>query len=207
MCFIRSLLLCAAVSYVFTLPSTALSASSFVVDQQNLVGTYSGGASSPDFVLGQSFTPALPGIDAIDLNISTLSFPSSMRIDLLDGLVGIDGLQGPVIGTTQTITITQTFKSTFRFLFANTVPVTPGNTYVMRFEPIGPNSNPQIQIHSDEGISPYPLGQALQRHLTPASIASRDFVFTEGVFGIPEPGCLLMAGLALLSLVAISGRA
>ena len=123
-----------------------------------------------------------------------------MRIALLDGLVGLDGLQGPVIGTTQTVTITDTSLHTFRFDFPATVPLTPGDTYVMRFEPIGANSNPQIEINTDFPPNPYAGGQALQLHLPPSDLSGRDFVFTEGLQQIPEPSSLLLLAIAISSL-------
>jgi hypothetical protein len=167
------------------------------VDQQNLVGHYFGGVSAPDFLLGQSFTPSLNGIDSIDLNISILAFPAQMRVALLDGLVGLDGLQAPVIGMTQTVTITETSLREFRFDFPVTVALTPGNPYVMRFEPIGANSNPQIEINTGYPPNPYPGGQALQLHLPPSSLLDRDFVFAEGLNQIPEPSSLLLLAIAV----------
>ena len=50
------------------------------IDQQNLVGRAFGGASAPDFLLGQSFTPSLDGIDSIELNISILAFPAQCAL-------------------------------------------------------------------------------------------------------------------------------
>ena len=167
------------------------------IDQQNLVGSAFGGASAPDFLLGQSFTPSRNGIDSIELNISILAFPAQMRIALLDGVVGLDGLQGPVIGTTETLTITETSLHKFRFDFPTTVPLTPGNRYVMRFEPIGANSNPQIEINTGFPPNPYPGGQTLQSHLPTSSFADRDFVFAEGLFQIPEPSSLLLLAIAV----------
>jgi hypothetical protein len=177
--------------------ANAAAAPILFIDQQNLVGSAFGGASAPDFLLGQSFTPSRNGIDSIELNISILAFPAQMRIALLNGVVGLDGLQGPVIGTTQTLTITETSLHKFRFDFPTTVPLTPGDTYVMRFEPIGANSNPQIEINTGFPPNPYPGGQALQLHLPPNSLTDRDFVFTEGLNQIPEPSSLLLLAIAV----------
>jgi hypothetical protein len=164
------------------------------IDQRNSSGLAFGGASSPDFLLGQSFIPSGRGIDAIELNVHILSNPAQMRIALLDGLIGADGLQGPVLGITETLTISQRFPQLFHFHFSETIPLTPDNTYVMRFEPIGPNSNPQIEISLDPfpPIDRYPRGQALQLHIPKELFAHRDFVFTEGLHAIPEPATLVL---------------
>ncbi len=164
------------------------------IDQRNSSGLAFGGASRPDFLLGQSFIPSAGGIDAIELNVHILVNPAQMRIGLLDGLVGADGLQGPVLSITETLTINERFPQSFHFHFPETIPLTPGNTYVMRFEPIGPNSNPQIEISLDPfpPIDRYPRGQALQFHIPKEMFAYRDFVFTEGLHAIPEPATLIL---------------
>lgn len=160
-----------------------------MVDQHSVAGTAFGGASVPDFLLGQSFTPSLSGIDAIDLRASILSQPAPMRIALLDGIVGLDGLQAPVLGVTQTVTVTGTSLQTYHFEFPATIPLVPDRPYVMRFEPIGASSNPQIELSVDRvpPIDAYVRGQALQGNLPLVHLAFRDFVFAEGLHTIPEP--------------------
>jgi hypothetical protein len=175
------------------------------IDQQNTVGNATGGASSPNFLLGQTFTPKFNRIDAIDLRVAILAFPAQMRVTLLDGVVGIDGLQGAVLGTTSSSTITSTTRQNFRFTFPAPITLIPGNVYAMRFDPFGIDSNPQIEISSAGTPNPYSGGQALQLNIPLASLSDRDFVFAEGML-IPEPSAILLLAIAAIVGVVVRWR-
>src|SRR5262245_15504427 len=184
----------AATCVLVVMATDVLSAPFVTLDQKSQVGAALSGASSPDFLIGQSFIPSLNGIDAIELSASILAQPASMRIALLDGVVGVDGLGGAVLGLTRTVTITGTSVQKYHFDFPSTIPLTPGKSYVMRFEPLGPNSNPQIAISVNvfPPIDRYPRGQALQLNLPLDQLAQRDYVFVEGLHTVPEPSACVL---------------
>ena len=74
-----------------------------VIDQQNTIATnrfFSG-----QNIIGQSFVPTLPGIDAIEFNLGSNTFGSSIYINVRDGLAGPDGLSGPILGTSNTLVL------------------------------------------------------------------------------------------------------
>jgi hypothetical protein len=171
----------------------------FVIDQQNTISNNEGGLSSPAFVMGQSFIPTLSGIKAIEINARTLFGSSPMRIDLLNGVVGMDGLRGPILASTPTIEINETVRRAFRFEFADTVPLVPGNTYVMRFVPVGDGSNPQLEVWSGNA-SVYAGGQLFQLGLPPDFTQDRDFVFAEGIY-VAEPGTAAIAVICCVPII------
>jgi len=157
-----------------------------VIDQQNtgqITGT-NGGTS-----FGQSFTPTLSGIDYIEVLMGGSG--DIVTVDILDGIIGFDGLGGPVIGTSNpTLVNTIITQEIIPFDFPSTVSLTPGNTYVFRLQTPG----------GIEGVSwtddSYIGGQYLaENYATTSYVQGHDLLFEEGMMvstaqPVPAPSAL-----------------
>ncbi len=170
------------------------------VDQQNqgIVAGTNGGAS-----FGQSFTPTLPAIDAIEFLMAGLG--QAVVVNILDGLLGADGLGGPVIATSHPVTVfTLNGQQTIHFDFPTRVALTPGQTYVAQlFTPGG------IEGVSWTAGDTYTGGQFLQEGLAPSNLAAQDLIFIEGMnqpITTPESDWLFSLGLLGVGLVARHNR-
>jgi hypothetical protein len=162
-----------------------------IIDQQNLaapIGTNGG------VIFGQSFTPTLSGIDAIEFLMAGDN--DVVVVQILDGVVGFDGLGGTVIATSNALVVTTPgFHQTIHFDFPTTVSLVPGQTYVARlFTPGG------IEGVSETGDL-YGGGQFLHEGIAVGSFpSSRDLIFTEGLHTVPEPTTLVLFGLGMAGL-------
>ncbi|MCO6441783.1 MAG: hypothetical protein J5I81_11985 [Nitrococcus mobilis] len=170
------------------------------VDQQNggIVAGTNGGAS-----FGQSFTPTLPAIDAIEFLMAGLG--QTVVVNILDGLAGADGLGGSVIATSDPVTVfTLSGQQNIHFDFPARVALTPGQIYVAQlFTPGG------IEGVSWTAGDAYTGGQFLQEGLAPSNLAGQDLIFIEGLthpITAPEPGWLFSLGLLGAGLAARRNR-
>ncbi|EAR20455.1 hypothetical protein [Nitrococcus mobilis] len=160
-----------------------------LVDRQNQ-GTVDGTNGGASF--GQSFTPTLPAIDAIEFFMAGLG--QTVMVNILDGLAGADGLGGPVIATSDPVTVfTLSGPQNIHFDFPARVALTPGQLYVAQlFTPGG-----------IEGVSwttgdAYGGGQFLQEGLASSDFVARDLIFAEGLtysLSLPESSWLFSLGL------------
>jgi hypothetical protein len=191
-------------SALFIAEAPSQGAPLFTIDQQNLVGGAFNRLNIPEnLIFGQSFTATRNGIDAVEMDLAALSTPNHMRIALLDGVVGADGMQGAVLERTAAVLITDTTLRRYHFDFPTTIPLIPGKTYVLSFE-LGQDI--QVPI-SDPPTNPYSGGQALTRLVPMSSIPNRDYVFFEGLHRIPEPGSVGLVFVALMCAgISISRR-
>ena len=188
-----------------------------VVDQQNNAsgGTLGTGVSNGGS-LGQSFTPALPSLNAVDLPLQTLNVSETLQLTLLQGA----GLGGTVLGTAAPLVLTQNFSraTTQEFTFAAPIVLTPGNVYTFKLTETAfvPFSG------SDFGFYPvvtqsdtYAGGQFFLPD--GSAFTGGDAVFAEGLtaagvgapaVGLPEPSAwaTLILGAGLLTLLGRARR-
>lgn len=154
--------------------------------------------------IGQSFTAEDSAVK-FGLYISPINptFPlSGLNFRLLSG----DGLGGGVL-LNQTLSPALGFDGYFEFDLS-TVALTLGNAYTVAVEV--PGMSPYWGANLNGGGNPYAGGRAYYNdpnNILPSAAAS-DFRFRvlPTITAIPEPGTLVIAGLALAGLVATRRR-
>jgi hypothetical protein len=178
---------------VLSLVSTASASSLAVIDQQNLINdarSFSGQSS-----IGQSFVPSLPAIEAIEFELGALTGGNHIFVNLRDGVFGATGLEGPILGRTNTLTIPSDAELAMRhFDFENRIALTPGNTYVA--EVVGDNGQYVGLSFNDR----YPPGESFK-----ITSPGWDLVFVEGLH-VPEPGTAILAAAAAMLASLACGR-
>ena len=159
----------------------------FIIDQQNTVG----GSSSGSTGAGQSFTPSLVGISSATFNLATPNTNDTFRLDLFNG----SGYGGTLLASSAPLTInTSATLQMIEFDFPSTVSLTPGNLYTLRVVlTAGPSYSADFS-----SSNPYAGGMAFGSSGIPAP--SNDFVFSEGMNGVPEPSTLAQFALCGIGL-------
>ena len=138
---------------------------------------------------GQQFRPTLAGVDFVELEIrnDNITEEASFAVILHEGTV-----TGPVLGTSQTVTIL--FPPNFtHFDFPSTVPLTPGNLYVLEVTQFG---QPRLGWGTPAlSNGAYTNGQATYR----GQLINSDLWFREGIVaaGLSIPQAPSNAGLTL----------
>lgn len=171
-------------------PQTAL-ASILTVDQQNTAA--SSGTCSTYWCgqLAQSFTPSLPGITWAEFTfVNSDELSMTIQLDVRAGSLG-----GITLGST-----TGTVPSSggvFHFDFASTIPLTPGQLYVL--VPVQFAGEAQAVVLT--GNSYFGGTAIIQNSVAPGN----DFWFREGV-SVPEPAPLLLLGAGAAALLLLRRR-
>jgi hypothetical protein len=176
---------CVLVTLCLASAQSTLAAPLFLIDQQNLVAPdSSGSAIAVGSSFGQGFTPALTGVDAVELLMRTSGTSSEVRVDLLagSGTVGV-----PLVSATRTIA--NTTNAVVHFDFPSRAALVPGNPYTLRF--VYAAGNAPLYVLDLSG-NPYPGGIAYDVNNMPRSAA--DFWFIEGLH-VPEPATWTLAAL------------
>jgi hypothetical protein len=172
-----------------------------VVDQQNPGPfTTTNGVSTP-FYFGQSFTPTLSGIDAIEFLLGGAN--ATVVVDILSSVSGADGLGGTVIATSNPVSYNvPSGQQVIHFDFASTVALTPGQTYVARLH----NLSGQLFVRHTQGNA-YTGGQFLHQGFAPSTFSGTDLVFREGLHAqlnpVPEPTTLALWGVGIAGTAAV----
>lgn len=162
----------------------------FIVDQSNVVGgSITTGVLTPGQNLGQSFTPALTGLDRFEIQGSSRGV-STVQFNLFRGLPG----SGAQIATSPTLIVTNSTLETIGFEFPATVALVPGDIYTATLVLIAGDS----YLLAFSSANPYPGGVAFNEFGLPRSTI--DWVFSEGIIAIPEPSTVLLLGFAAVGL-------
>jgi len=154
-----------------------------------------GGANMRNVQSAQSFTPALSSIGFVRFKMADVSWGNDRGATVLVNLRG-DAVSGPILSSTDAVTMADGFNGVVHFLFPSQVPLTPGTTYYL--EPIlGGGSDDwrlEIQEYAYPGGNPFRNGVA----------AGGDIWFREGIVAVPEPTSLLLTAAGLAA--AVAGR-
>ena len=169
-----------------------------VVDQQN-PGPFDISFSPPS-PMGQTFTASLAGVDAIEVDLRSAN---TVYVNLRDGLAGADGLTGPILATSNTVSYVIPTVQTVHFDFASTIPLIPGNTYVAELVSTLGADIDAVATTSNA----YTGGQSLMSGFASSSsfLLDRDLLFVEGLH-VPEPSTFVLAAFALLGVATLARR-
>lgn len=157
-----------------------------IVDQQNAgAGFFLGATVALNQGFGQSFTPALPAINAADFSLISGGSSSTIRLDIFSG----SGFGGSLIGSSNSITISGGSSQTYEFNFPMSIAIVPGNTYTFRLTLLSGST-----YSPENSTDTYAGGTAFSPDGLPGS--SVDLAFVEGL-AIPEPSTAWLLLLAL----------
>jgi hypothetical protein len=178
------------------LTSTLLAAAqgTFVYDQQSATdfGVPGGFVPvNPNQPAGQSFTPAMPAIGFVQLQLREVPPSLLLAATMVVRLWG-DALEGTLLGVTDPVHLPPDFYGITNFTFASPVSVVPGTTYYL--QPViisGGNDRWSLLV----GDYNYSGGVFFNRGVPNTN--DRDAWFREGIV-VPEPSTrlILILGLA-----------
>ena len=143
--------------------------------------------------VGQEFVPTLGGLDFVEAVFFAREgsdATATIQVFVRDG-----SITGPVVGFSIPVTfLASTLGSIHRFDFPSTVPLTPGQTYVMHLFQDTPQN---YSIGADTAMA-YTSGQMIRSGVP---FDGYDLWFREGVVVVPEPSSFALAflGVGLLS--------
>ena len=169
----------------------------FIFDQQSSTDETAPGVNLagarmpayPDSGTGQTFIPSLSSVSFVRLLLSDADTSDSIGAVVYLNLRS--GLDGPVLGTSSSITMLNRFNGAQTFYFPAPVTVTPGSTYY--FEAVEQTGGPWSAV---AGQYAYAGGTAF---LNGSPLGNQNFWFREGII-VPEPsslGFLVMGAGAL----------
>jgi hypothetical protein len=81
--------------------------------------------------VGQSFTPSLSTVGFVRLKLLDLT-PSNGSGATLAVNLRTNAINGPILGTSISVALTDNFSGSVNFLFASPIPVTSGVTYFLK---------------------------------------------------------------------------
>lgn len=173
----------------------SLGQGSLVYDQESSTDeTYVGGGVGIQSygTVGQSFTPSLTTVGFFRVRIWDIA-PGNATGATLIGTLRASAINGPVLGTSASLTLGDSFSGATNFVFATPVAVTPGVTYFFQVAAQS-GDNWGITLRSDSlGDVNYPGGTF---YGGPTSFPGNDLWFREGIV-VPEPSVCTLWGCSL----------
>jgi hypothetical protein len=197
----RCCYLCSSVAAF--LAASAAAQGTFIYDQQSSTDETpwpvgSGGLAMQEIPApwGQSFTPALGQVDFIRLLLYSHAPPGQSQTSVYINLRS-DSLTGPIIATTDSVSLQYPFTGPVNFFFPMSIPLAPGATYF--FDPHASGG----YMNLANGSYNYPGGYAYANGLP----LGGDDWFREGIV-VPEPSstALMVLAVAALTCRARPGR-
>ena len=156
-----------------------------VYDQESSIDeTYPVGGGGIQFwgTVGQSFVPSLSAVEFVRLRLYDIETGNSLGANVIVNLRS-DAINGTILGSSPVVSMTNGFRGSVNFVFANPIPVTPGTTYY--FETV-------VQSGDNWGITiignTYPPGSFYGGQF-PAT--GNDLWFREGII-VPEPSAMAL---------------
>ena len=156
---------------------------------------------------GQEFTPSLNGVDFVDVNLlpQATTNTGTFEIAIHQGVI-----TAPVLGLSdQVLRSGGAAGNDVHFTFSSTIPLTPGDIYVLEVIQVAGNSGWAVEIPGSAVVNGqtidmnYPGGQLIYGGVPQAT---EDMIFQEGIF-VPEPGLLSLGLLAVLAFGRSTTRA
>ncbi len=142
--------------------------------------------------VGQEFRPSLNALNFVDLMLWDFYGPQGYQYGGLKVYIHQSTIDGPIIGSSSTLTLPFTYEGEGRFTFPALVPLIPGETYVL-----------QVRVVSGGdwgvGFSGAPVYAGGRVILQGMPIEEDDLFFREGLIDVPEPGCFRSFVLALIT--------
>jgi len=137
--------------------------------------------------VGQSFTPSLSGVGFFRVKVYDAAPRNALGATLV-GTLRSGAINGPILGTTMPVVLSNGFAGSVDFFLASAVPVTPSTTYYFQTS---------VQSGDDWGITTmsntpgdnYPGGM-FYGGLQPFSAG--DLWFRAGIYVVPEPSSALL---------------
>jgi hypothetical protein len=166
-------------------PAATLGQGSFVYDQESSSDEASPFGSVPIQVygtVGESFTPSLSTVSFVRLRLFDINPGSGLGATLVVNLRST-AINGPLLGTTTPVTLTNGFVGSVNFVFASGVPVVPNTTYFLEAV-VQSGDNWGITTLGDTYAGGHAFG-GLQ------PFTASDVWFREGIV-VPEPSSVLL---------------
>jgi hypothetical protein len=101
-----------------------------LVDQANVVTVSLYDSIQYFSPIGQSFIPALPGLDTVELWTEDFTWNNGHGVDLFIN-IREGNIYGPILGTSHTLSLPDNFHGVTHFSFPSLVSLRPGKVHVM----------------------------------------------------------------------------
>jgi hypothetical protein len=136
--------------------------------------------------LRQEFVPALSALDSVELSIARFSLnpifpdPGSLAVSIREG-----GVEGPIIGTSESISLPGFYSGTVLFRFSQPVSLIGGEVYAIQPRVISGGSNWAFDAFQPASGIGYSAGRLAVGGVPIES--GQDLLFREGIGLVPEP--------------------